>query len=33
MSLPDGVVDELEQSSNSSMTPAGSNLVEYYQKL
>jgi len=44
MSLPDGVKDELEQSfntnkddpeqiSNSSLTPAGSNIGEYYQML
>jgi hypothetical protein len=33
--LPDGVMDELElrSSFNSSMTPAGSNLGECYQKL
>jgi len=30
MSLPDGVIDELERSSNSSMTPAGSDIREYY---
>jgi hypothetical protein len=33
MSLPAGVMDELELSSNSSMTPAGSNIGEYYQML
>jgi hypothetical protein len=34
MSLPAGVMDELElMSSNSSMTPAGSVIGEYYQKL
>jgi hypothetical protein len=33
MSLPAGIVDELERSSESSMTPAGSNLREYYQIL
>jgi hypothetical protein len=29
MSLPVGVMDDLELSSKSSMTPAGSNLGEY----
>jgi hypothetical protein len=33
MSLPAGVMDELELSSNSSMTPAGSDIGEYYQML
>jgi hypothetical protein len=33
MSLRAGVMDELERSSNSSMTPAGSYLCEYYQML
>jgi hypothetical protein len=35
MSLPAGVMDELElmMNSNSSMTPAGSNLGEQYQIL
>jgi hypothetical protein len=28
-----GVIDVLKRSFNSSMTPAGSNLGEYYQKL
>jgi hypothetical protein len=31
--LLDGVMDELERSSNSSMTPASSNLGEHYQIL
>jgi hypothetical protein len=31
--LPAGVMDELTLSFNSSMTPAGSSLDEYYQKL
>jgi len=29
----DGVMDELKLRFNSSMTPAGSNLAEYHQKL
>jgi len=33
MSLPAGVVDELESSSNSPMTPTGSDTGEYYQML
>jgi hypothetical protein len=33
MSLPAAVMDELELLSNSSKTPAGSNLGEYYQIL
>jgi hypothetical protein len=33
MSLPAGVMDELELHSNSSMTPAGSDIGEYYQIL
>jgi hypothetical protein len=33
MSLPAGVLDELEISSNASMTPAGSDISEYYQML
>jgi hypothetical protein len=28
-----GVMDELERSSNSSMTPAGSDIGEFYQML
>jgi hypothetical protein len=31
--LPAGVMDEFERISNSSMTPAGSDLGEYYQML
>jgi hypothetical protein len=31
--LPDGVLDEVKRSFNSSKTPAGSNLGEYYQIL
>jgi hypothetical protein len=31
--LPAGVMDELKMSFDSSKTPAGSNLGEYYQKL
>jgi hypothetical protein len=31
--LPAGVMDELERSFNSSMTPAGSDIGEYYQML
>jgi hypothetical protein len=33
MSLPAGVTDELTLSSNSTMTPAGSDIGEYYQVL
>jgi hypothetical protein len=33
MSLPAGVMGDLEHSSNSSMTPAGSDIGEHYQKL
>jgi hypothetical protein len=33
MSLPAGVIDELELRFNSSMTPAGSDIGEYYQML
>jgi hypothetical protein len=33
MSLPADIMDELEVSSNSSMTPAGSDIGEYYQTL
>jgi hypothetical protein len=33
MSLPVGVMDELELRFNSSMTPDGSDLDEYYQML
>jgi hypothetical protein len=33
MSLPAGVMDELELRSNSSMTSAGSDIGEYYQML
>jgi len=33
MSLPAGVMDELELRSNLSMTPAGSDIGEYYQVL
>jgi hypothetical protein len=34
MLLPSsGVMDELKLHFNSSMTPAGSNMCEYYQKL
>jgi hypothetical protein len=32
MSLPAGDIDALEISSNSSKTPAGSDIGEYYQK-
>jgi hypothetical protein len=33
MSLPAGVMDKMELSSTSSMTPAGSDIGEYYQML
>jgi hypothetical protein len=33
MSLPAGVIYELELRSNSSMIPAGSDISEYYQML
>jgi hypothetical protein len=33
MSLPAAVMDELELFSNSSMTPAGSDISEHYQML
>jgi len=33
MSLPAGVMNELEVRSNSSMTPACSDIGEYYQML
>jgi hypothetical protein len=33
MPLQTGVMDELERSSNSSMTPAGSDIGEYYHML
>jgi hypothetical protein len=33
MSLPAGVIDALELSSNASMTSAGSDIGEYYQML
>jgi hypothetical protein len=33
MLLPAGVMDEMERLSFSSMTPAGSNIGEQYQKL
>jgi hypothetical protein len=33
MSLPAGVVDEMELSSNASTTPAGSDIGQYYQML
>jgi len=33
MSLLAGVMDESERSSNSSMTPASSDIGEYYQML
>jgi hypothetical protein len=33
MSLPAGVLDELELIFNSFMTPAGSDIGVYYQKL
>jgi len=33
MLLPAGVMDEMELSSISSMTPAGSDIGEYYQML
>jgi hypothetical protein len=33
MSLPAGVMDELELQFHSSMTPAGSDIDEYYQML
>jgi hypothetical protein len=33
MSLPAGIIDEIELSSNSSMTPADSDIGEYYQML
>jgi hypothetical protein len=31
--MPAGVMDELELRSNSSMTPGGSDIGEYYQML
>jgi hypothetical protein len=33
ISLPAGVIDEMERSFNSSMTSAGSDIGEYYQML
>jgi hypothetical protein len=33
MSLPAGIMVELEMSSNASTTPAGSDIGEYYQML
>jgi hypothetical protein len=33
MSLPAGVIDALELRSNASMTPAGTDIGEYYQML
>jgi hypothetical protein len=33
MSLTAGVMDALERSSDASMTPAGSDIGEYYQML
>jgi len=33
MSLPAGIMDEMEVRSNSSMTPAGGDFGEYYQML